>query len=61
KMVEQIKGEKVKVNWKTVINPSFQLKEGDVLSVRGRGRVVLEAVLGETKKGRKSVLLKRYV
>ena len=41
KMVEQIKGEKVKVNWKTVINPSFQLKEGDVLSVRGRGRVVL--------------------
>lgn len=61
KMAEQIKGDRVKVNWKVVNNPAYQLKEGDVLSIRGRGRVVLEAVLGETKKGRKSILLKRYL
>lgn len=61
KMAEQVKGEKVKVNWKVTNNPSHQLKEGDILSIRGRGRVVLEALLGETKKGRKSILLKRYL
>ncbi len=33
---------------------------GDVIVAKGRGRVVVEEVRGETKKGRIALLLKRY-
>lgn len=61
KLVKDIKGERVKVNWQTVTDPSASVKEGDVISIRGRGRVVLEAVTGQTRKGRLSLVLKRYI
>lgn len=60
KMALDITAEKVKVNWNTVSDPSFNVKEGDKISIRGRGRVEVETVKGETKKGRLSVILKRY-
>lgn len=60
KMAGDIAAEKVKVNWNVVNDPSVNLKEGDIISVRGRGRVKVETVKGETKKGRVSVLLRRY-
>ncbi|MFC7320372.1 RNA-binding protein [Halobacillus campisalis] len=40
----------VKVNFRTVENPSFQLQEGDLLSVRGKGRSRLMEIRGMTKK-----------
>lgn len=60
KMSEEIQGEKVKVNWVTVSDCSFDVKEGDTLSIRGKGRVEVLEVRGETKKGRVSIILKRY-
>ncbi len=45
-----IKAGVVKVNWRTVENPSYQLDEGDVLSARGLGRSKLISIEGKTKK-----------
>lgn len=60
-MVEEIQADKVKVNWKDVKSPSQIVKSGDVISFRGRGRVEIVEITGQTKKGRTGVLLKRYI
>ena len=52
---------KVKLNWQDVKNAAQAIKEGDVLSMRGRGRLEVAQINGTTKKGRISVLLKRYM
>lgn len=59
KMAREIKSERVKVNWAPVTSPSHTVSEGDVLSIRGRGRVIVEQVAGTTRKGRINILLKR--
>ncbi len=60
KIVREIKGERLKLNWKPVSNPALSVSEGDVLSMRGRGRVVVSEVGGTTRKGRTSIVLHRY-
>ena len=60
KAADEIKAEKLKLNWQTVKNASQSIKEGDVISMRGRGRLEVAEVRGLTKKGRTSVLLRRY-
>lgn len=40
------------VNGKCVLTPGDNAREGDVISVRGKGRFRLEQVSGETRKGR---------
>jgi RNA-binding protein YlmH len=40
----------VKVNWTLSENPSFECAEGDLLSVRGHGRVKILSIEGKTKK-----------
>ena len=52
---------RVEVNWTVEENPSHMLKEGDMLSVRGFGRMRLAAALGETKKGRIRIVIKQYI
>ncbi|HHX01928.1 MAG TPA: photosystem II S4 domain protein [Firmicutes bacterium] len=61
KIAREIKGERVKVNWKLVNNPAHEINPGDVLSIRGRGRVVVEQITGTTKKGRIGLVLKRMI
>jgi RNA-binding protein YlmH len=56
-----IKAEKLKLNWQSVKSASQTVKQGDVLSMRGRGRLEVEEIRGLTKKGRTSVVLKRYL
>lgn len=60
KMADEIAAEKVKLNWQTVKNAAQSVKQGDVLSMRGRGRLEVTEVRGQTKKGRIGVLLKRF-
>lgn len=55
-----IAADKLKLNWQPVKNASQNVKEGDTLSLRGRGRLEVAEVRGQTKKGRIGVLLKRY-
>lgn len=45
-----IKSGAVKVNWRTLEDPSFTLEENDYLSVRGYGRYQLMSIEGKTKK-----------
>ncbi|MFP7296055.1 RNA-binding protein [Neobacillus niacini] len=40
----------VKVNWTSIENHSFECREGDLLSVRGYGRVKILSIEGRTKK-----------
>ena len=60
KAAQEILAEKIKLNWQTVKSSSQAVKEGDVLSMRGRGRLEIAEIRGQTKKGRVGVLLKRF-
>ncbi len=60
KAADEIKAEKIKLNWQTVKNASQSIKQGDILSMRGRGRLEVVEVRGQTKKGRTAVLLRRF-
>ncbi len=55
-----VKGGLAKVNWRSVDSPSYQIKEGDLLSLQGRGRLELLSVEGETRKGRIRLRLKKF-
>jgi RNA-binding protein YlmH len=61
RMTEEIAADKLKVNWKDAKNAAQSVKPGDILSMRGRGRVEVCEVLGQTKKGRFSIFLKRFI
>lgn len=61
RMVREIKMGKVKVNWQVVTDPDYKVAKDDVLSIRGRGRVIVEEIGGETRKGRLFVKLKRLL
>lgn len=51
---------KVFVNGRCRESGSIQLAPGDVISLRGYGKAVYDGVLGETKKGRCRVAVRRY-
>lgn len=61
KITDYIKSEKVNLNWEMTDSLTKQVKEGDTISIRGKGRVVLEKVGGTTKKGRIAVELKKLI
>ena len=60
KAAQEIAAEKIKLNWQTVKNAAQSVKAGDVLSMRGRGRLEVAEIRGQTKKGRVGVLLRRF-
>lgn len=59
KLTREILAGRFKVNWQEVTRLDYQLSQQDVISCRGRGRVVIESAGGESKKGRIKVTLKR--
>ncbi|MDO5714336.1 MAG: YlmH/Sll1252 family protein [Tissierellia bacterium] len=52
-----IKAELVHVDFRKEMKPSFFLSEGMLISVRGKGRVYFNEILGKTKKGKVRILL----
>ena len=46
-----ITAKKVHVNWQVVEDISKQVKEGDMISLRGKGRFTMQSITGNTKKG----------
>lgn len=60
KMAEEIERGEVKVNWKTVSQPSYTLSQTDLITLRGKGRLQVEDI-AETKKGRYRIQLTRYI
>lgn len=61
RMSEDIAADKVKVNWQEAKSSAQSIKAGDIISMRGRGRVEVCEILGQTKKGRTSIVLKRFM
>lgn len=60
KMADEIRAEKVRVNWVAIPDCAHPVQEGDRISIRGRGRMEIDRVKGETKKGRIALIIKRY-
>ncbi|MGB3493748.1 MAG: photosystem II S4 domain protein [Elainellaceae cyanobacterium] len=60
KMVDLISGGDVRVNWKEISQPSRNLESGDLIAIRGKGRLEIGEI-ATTKKGRYRVDLTRFV
>lgn len=61
KLVTLIEGGKVFVNGKLITTNSYQVKEDDIISVRGQGRFKYKGTLSRIKKGRYYVSLHKYI
>ena len=59
KMVDYISAGDVRVNWKEITQSSHQLKTGDLVSVRGKGRLEVGEI-AVTKKERYRVQMTKY-
>jgi photosystem II S4 domain protein len=60
KMTDLIAADEVRVNWKSIKQASHQLQSGDLVAVRGRGRLSVGDI-AITKKNRYRVQLTRYL
>lgn len=60
-MTEGIKMQQVKLNHKPAKGASVEVKVGDIISYRGRGRVEVFDIRGTTKKGRTAITLHRFI
>jgi photosystem II S4 domain protein len=60
KMADMITSGDVRVNWQDITSTSFNVKEGDLIAVRGKGRLEVGEVM-VTKKDRYRVQLTRFV
>lgn len=59
-MSREIKSLRVRLNERPVDDPAAEVKPGDVIALRGRGRLVVAEITGTTKKGRLGVRLERH-
>ncbi len=60
KMADLITSGDVRVNWKDITSSNYQLKAGDLVAVRGKGRLQIGEV-AITKKDRYRIQLTRYM
>ncbi|MBQ9346173.1 MAG: hypothetical protein IJT94_02380 [Oscillibacter sp.] len=58
---ELIAAGRVQVNWRDCEKPDRLVKQGDVVTARGFGKMELAEVGGVTRKGRISILVRRYL
>lgn len=56
-----ISGGCVKVNHRETLDRSKQLSQGDLLSVRGKGRFILKEIGANTGKGRLHIIIEKFV
>ncbi len=52
---------KVFVNFENITKGTKQVKEKDIITIRNRGRFVLEKIEGQTKSGRNILLVNKYI
>lgn len=58
---ELINQERVFVNFKNEIKQTKLLNEGDLVSIRGKGRFKISEIIGNTQKGRYILKIEKYV
>ena len=61
KMTAFIENGRVFVNGKLITSNGYHLKENDIISVRGLGRIRFIEVLSETRKGRYMISVYKYI
>jgi len=59
KLAPAIRAGQIKLNWQSVKSASATVKEGDVITLMGRGRIEVAAITGESKKGRLHIIIKK--
>lgn len=60
KIVPYISNGMVQVNWEAITKPDRLLKEGDIISLRGKGRIKFVEMAGISKRNRYHVILERW-
>lgn len=60
KSAQAVKSGFVSVNHTIKQSPSFIIKENDVIVYKGKGKFVLTELAGESKKGKKKLIIKKY-
>ena len=61
KAAELIKSGRVRINWEEKDVTSKVIKQSDVISIRGKGRIILEEIAGNTKKDKIRIVIKKFV
>lgn len=61
KGLELIETGEVSVNYVVDKEKNSSLKEGDIVTIRKKGKFIFEKILGENKKGKIRVLIKRFI
>lgn len=61
KMCAFIENGKVYVNGKLITSNGYHLKENDIISIRGLGRIKFIEILSETRKGRYMISVNKYI
>ena len=58
---EIINQERIFINFKNEIKQTKQVKEGDLITIRGKGRFKIAQIIGNTQKGRYILKIEKYV
>ena len=61
KALEIINMERVFINFQVETKKTKQIKQGDIITIRGRGRFVIKEVLGQTKSGRRIGKVEKFI
>lgn len=61
KVIEIMREKKVFLGGRIMENTSYTVKEGDVITVRGYGKMIFKNISGETKKGKIYVTIEEYI
>lgn len=60
KGAQAVKSGIVSVNHCVKQSPSFVLKQGDTIVYKGKGKFVVDSLAGESKKGKKKLIIRKY-
>ncbi len=61
KAMELIQGGQVKVNHSEITENDYLCRQGDLISCRGKGRIAIGALAGETRKGNLKLCILKYI
>ena len=61
KILPYIRDGRIFVNWEQITKPDYQIKEGDLITLRGSGRIRITEVSGFTRKKRITVVIQKYI
>lgn len=61
KSLDILKQERVFINYKNETKPTKLIQAGDIITIRGKGKFVIENVDAQTRSGRVIVMVKKYV